>query len=725
MTGESVQLSLVGVITVGLAAMPLGLVTQDDQFFGQAMLLVAALLGGGLLLRLLPIAWPVIPLAQVAGIAGFAAWQITALTGSALEWADRVSLVFGRAINHVQTEVAPMSENPEVRLFLVLIIGLAAWSYDMCVVTGNSPVAAFIPLGSLYLLPALGVRDDLDACTFLPVAAAMCLVLLASETSRTRLWLGRRPGMRAENPAGRIGAGTIAAVGVLAVTLAAGLFLPRLTPFSFDPGAFGNGPLQMTDPSLDLRRNLNQPSDRVVITYETDRPTGAYLRMASLPEFDSTGWHLTSIGVQYGDLPAVPGFKGTGTPRTTTLRIDGFQTQWLPLPYAPRQVTTSSGEWGYNPDTLDLLSRDAATDGLEYRVRSLDVDPTPEQLRRAAAGRPTEGHLVTDLPADLPGEIRQLAHEITADITNPAEQAIAIQEYLRSGRFTYSTQPQPGMGYDALRRFLFEDHSGYCEQFAAAMAVLAREVGLPSRVAVGFLPGTRGAGGRWDVSIRSMHAWPELFFDGLGWVRFEPTPSVAAPPAHTGEDEQPSPSAEPTLTQPTTSEPEPTLSGGEPSEVVTTESGQSTGSGAEWVGPGAGGLLGVAVLALLLATPHLIRGSRRTRRLGLAATAEPALRAEAAWAELRDTVVDLGDRWPTGSPRAIGRVLAGRLPDVYRPDLDRLVLAVEQGRYARDPQVPADVGEIVRELSLQLGAAASSRDRFRARWLPRSLWRAG
>ncbi len=718
---DRIRLPLVGVIAIALAALPIGQVTADGAFYLQAMLLTTALFGAGVLLRLLPLPWPVVPLLQLGGIAGYAAWQVTALTGPTLSWDDRVALVFARAVNHVQTQVAPMSENPEVRLFLVLLIGLAAWSVDMCLVTGNSPAAAFVPIGSLYLLPAVGLRGDLDAFAFLPVATAMCLVVLASESVRARQWLGWTPSTEAENVTGGLGgAGMAAALGVLTVTLAAGLFLPRLTPITFDLGSIGAGPLQMTDPSLDLRRNLNQPSDRVVIRYQTDQPSGAYLRMATLPKFDGTGWHLTSIDVRYGGLPAVPGFTGSGTPRRTELRIDGFSTQWLPLPYAPRQVTTSTGRWGFNPDSLDLISRDPATDGLEYQVASLDVEPSPGSLRTAAAGRPAEGDLVTTLPADLPAEIRELAHEITRGISNPAGQAIAIQEYLRSPRFRYSTDPRPGMGYEALQRFLFDDRSGYCEQFAAAMAVLSREVGLPSRVVVGFLPGTLN-GDTWEVSIRSMHAWPELYFAELGWVRFEPTPSVASPPAHTQPGQEPTPSLEPSQSETTTQAPEPTVSGPEPTEASTTPS-EPTAGGTGWFARVAGGGLAAATFALLLAVPRIIRGRRRSRRLGLPVTAEPAQRAEAAWAELRDTVLDLGDRWPTGSPRSIGRELAPRLPDVYESELNRLVGAVEQGRYARDPAVPEDLFDIVRDLSLRLGAAATSRHRFRARWLPRSLW---
>ena len=108
--------------------------------------------------------------------------------------------------------------------------------------------------------------------------------------------------------------------------------------------------------------------------------------------------------------------------------------------------------------------------------------------------------------------------------TRRPRKAAAIQAFLRGGDFTYSTEPLPGSGYQALENFLLRDRRGYCEQFASAMAMMARVVGIPSRVAVGFLPGER-EGDSWKVSIRDMHAWPELYFAGYGWVRFEPTPA--------------------------------------------------------------------------------------------------------------------------------------------------------------------------------------------------------
>ena len=105
-----------------------------------------------------------------------------------------------------------------------------------------------------------------------------------------------------------------------------------------------------------------------------------------------------------------------------------------------------------------------------------------------------------------------------------------LQQWFRSGGgFTYSTENARGSGMRAIRDFLLENKSGYCEQFATGMALMARIAGIPSRVGIGFLPGQSGKDGQYTVRMHDMHAWPELYFQGTGWVRFEPTPAARVP----------------------------------------------------------------------------------------------------------------------------------------------------------------------------------------------------
>ena len=229
-------------------------------------------------------------------------------------------------------------------------------------------------------------------------------------------------------------------------------------------------------------------------------------------------------------LPPIPGVNGESSDRRNTeISVLDFGSEYLPLPYAPRTVSVA-GDWAYDPNSLIMLSsergdRDDAIRNLSYSVESVDVDPNAEALSRAVAGTPADGSITAEQPADLPEDLKELTRKVTKGEDTDAAKAWAIQEFLRGTDFTYSTEPLPGSGYRALENFLLRDRRGYCEQFAASMAMMAREVGIPSRVAVGFLPGDRVEGNTWEVSIRDMHAWPELFFAGYGWVRFEPTPA--------------------------------------------------------------------------------------------------------------------------------------------------------------------------------------------------------
>ena len=109
---------------------------------------------------------------------------------------------------------------------------------------------------------------------------------------------------------------------------------------------------------------------------------------------------------------------------------------------------------------------------------------------------------------------------------------MALQTYFRATtNFTYDTRVAPSRSDDAVWDFL-QSTRGYCVQFATSMAIMARTLDIPARVAVGFLPGESDRNGSYVVSGQQTHAWPELYFEGYGWVRFEPTPAVqtSAPP---------------------------------------------------------------------------------------------------------------------------------------------------------------------------------------------------
>jgi transglutaminase-like putative cysteine protease len=528
------------------------------------------------------------------------------------------------------------------------------------------------------------------------------------------------------------GSASYIGIPALVATIVLGAALPTLSlpGFGFGEGRGGSGPLQLSDPTLDLRRNLNQADDRTVLTYQTDAPGGVYLRMASLPRLSPSGWGNTEMDLTRGtELGAVPGLAAEPSRvRTTAISVQDFSAEYLPLPYAPRSFT-ATGEWAYDPTSMVVVAngggnRRSAIRNLTYSVESVDIQPAAQDLARAVTGVPADSSVTAVFPAELPQGLVALSREVTKDANTPAEEAAAIQKFLRGSRFTYTTEPRPGSGYRALENFLLDDRKGYCEQFAGAMAMMARVVGIPSRVAVGFLPGER-KGDVWEVSIHDMHAWPELYFSGYGWVRFEPTPSsvTGAPPDWTvgealeaGEEPTTAPSATATEASPSTAPSASAAPSSRPVDVAT-DTGVPT---ARTLLTAATGLLALMVLA----APATIRVRRRSARMS--AELAPQEQVESAWAEIRDSVVDYGGRWPDGSPRTIGSEIGERLPPSQSDAMSAVATLVERSRYARSlpysdtlQRLPVLTSEIRRGLAEPRGFWS----RLRAVVLPRSLFR--
>jgi transglutaminase-like putative cysteine protease len=139
------------------------------------------------------------------------------------------------------------------------------------------------------------------------------------------------------------------------------------------------------------------------------------------------------------------------------------------------------------------------------------------------------------LPTE-PAVVTFLAHEAVGFATTPAAEAQALVNWFRSGRFRYTLSPPPTKGSDPLVQFLTVTKAGFCEQFAGAYGVLARALGIPTRLAVGFTAGQAGTGNVFTVTGADAHVWPQVYLGpNAGWVSVEPTPpSVAGAPAAEG-----------------------------------------------------------------------------------------------------------------------------------------------------------------------------------------------
>ncbi|MGV9253802.1 transglutaminase TgpA family protein [Streptomyces sp. NPDC003697] len=651
---------------------------------------------------------------------------------------------------------APLSAG--IRLMLVggvLLIGLLV---DMLAVTFRRAAPAGLPLLALYSVAA-GLSDsDADWLWFLVAATGYLMLLLAEGRDRLAQW-GRVFGAGPRSPGGPERGGPAAPlrtgrrIGVLALGLAA--LLPQVALPSMGggllnaagegvgPGSGGGGTISAVNPLVSLRDSLNIDEDRTVLTLRTDSQNASdlYLRIVSLDEFDGTTWKPSQrhiVGLP--DPFPTPAGLGPDVDRTeistTVATADWYAQDWLPMPYPPSGVRIK-GSWRYEPVGMTLVGDHGQnTRGLTYRVKSLDVRPTAEQLATAPQAPEPLLREYTKVPASLPGGVAATAREVTDGAANPYERAVRLQDWFAvTGGFQYDTDVEVGSGPQAIERFL-KDRRGFCVHYSFAMAAMARTLGIPARVAVGFAPGSMQADGTMTVGLKDAHAWPELYFEGVGWTRFEPTPTRGTMPSYTRPD------------APGTTLPDPAAPSDEasaaPSAAPPADQScppqmkrlQECASGSPQVGLGGDGggprwyevlawtLGALAALALPLA-PLLWRARTRAVRLGAHGHGadDAAVHTLAVWQEVTDTAWDHGippDESQTPRTAAARIVRLGHLDPPAAASVHRLADAVEQVLYAPHPRPTAGLAEEARRVAEGLRGGAGRGAALRARFAPRS-----
>jgi transglutaminase-like putative cysteine protease len=656
---------------------------------------------------------------------------------------------------------APLSSEG-IRLMLiggVLVIGLLV---DTLAVTFRSAAPAGLPLLALYSVAA-GLSDGgTDWLWFLIAAAGYLMLLLAEGRDRLAQWgrvFGGAPRTPGGEPAGALApvrTGRRIGVVALGIALVVPLGLPAMNGGLLDgagagmgSGSGGGGTISAVNPLVSLRDSLNVDEDRQVLSLRAGGDgtvADLYLRIVSLDDFDGSTWKPSKRRIEPVPAGAFPTPMGLGPDvkraeyATTISAADWYAQDWLPMPYPPSGVDIR-GNWRYEPVGMALVGDHGQnTRGLTYEVRSLDVQPTPEQLAAAPEASEALKREYTELPSSLPAAVTRTAREVTAGARSHYDEAVKLQDYFAvTGGFEYDTQVEVGSGSQAIARFL-RDKQGFCVHFSFAMAAMARSLGIPARVAVGFAPGAPQADGSVSVGLRDAHAWPELYFEGVGWTRFEPTPTRGSTPSYTlpetpgssvpdparpSEAASSAPSAAPSASESCTAQ-QRRLDGGCVSESP--QAALSTNdSGPRWYTVLAWVLGGLAALVLPL-SPLLWRLRTRAVRLGAHGRAEDdAVRQTlAVWQELTDTAWDFGiapQESLTPRKAAARIVRAGRLDAPAAASAHRVADAVEQVLYAPRPRATAGLTEDVHRVTAGLRATAGRVTRLRAVFAPRSTVR--
>lgn len=675
------------------ALIPVMRVVEPGDWLVGSVVLAGLILTAGYFARLARLRAIVVTLIEVAVWALFVTWIF--FRSTALLWIiptpetlGAIPALLADANTEIVQGAAPIDSSVAVSALIVGAMGVLAIIVDHVVITARMPLLASVGLIAVSLIPAIVVDAEADVMSFIYLAAAI-LFLLRAETRSRETPAEQSAERSAGVPATAMGIAAIAVV----VAVAASPMLPE--PAMRPSSSIGAGP--SISASLKLGDDLRRPEPVEVLQYTSTASSPPYLRATTLSRFDGSVWQpdpLRTVPLEstYGLNPLEVADDVRVDEYATSVSVVNLASYWLPVPWAATGVTGLEGEWSAVAANRTVVSQSVTTQGQNYDVASLAVKPSREQIRAMDAESDERiGDETLALPTEIPEVIGELATEVTEGTTNDYDALIALQRWFRGGEFRYSLDAPvedgfDGTGAEAVAQFL-EVREGYCIHFASAFALMARTLDMPSRIVVGYLPGD--ANGEiedgepvYSVSSDTLHSWPEVYFQGVGWVGFEPTASLGTPTSFLPESFTPGAADNNSANQPSNI-PSPTTTPGvnpqDPNAPLEGASGVIRDAEVNLFP-----MLGtVFVILLLLVTPAIARVVRQ-RGLNQAAIDGDA---RAAWSIVQNTAIDVGVAVPGAeTPRMFAERLVrdhGASADAMRV----LVQAIEHASYsgARGP----------------------------------------
>ena len=701
-------------------------------WFATAAGAVITATGAGTLTRLRSHRVPPVPACLAAGVAALLLYlnlvfetrhsllYVIPTPGSLARLWDLV----GAGLDEAHSYNQPAPDLPGLILLAAAGVGITAVMTDLIAVRLRSAALAGLPLLVLFGVPVImdASHNQLaNGLVFCPAGAGY-LAMLA---------VGGRPSAKSMALAAAGGMASIAVV-LCAPLLLSGMHLSTL----FSSGADAGGLPQ-------TMAQLHESRPRVVFTYTTtaspslQRSDPQYFRQYVFDTLDQTGWQLTSYPpgtAQAGSLSPPQGLTdlSAAQPVTTTVTTTGFSgahPAFLPLPYPAIRVS-APGRWLADPDLM-IYSPASSLAGMTYSAVSYAIDPSQAQL---AAVPPLTGlpGLAPDLQLPPPYQtaaLKQLAQTQTSGQATEFGKVNALANWLSAPPFRYSLAAAPSASAAGLTSFLTTTRTGYCVQYASAMTVLTRLLGIPARFVTGYTAGTPGKGGSYVVKTTDAHAWTEVYFPIFGWIRFEPTPGgsggTASRPGYM--------SASTGTAMMGSTEPIIEASGsgslppGPHANRLTPKAPQHTGQPSTRphgrlaaTSRAVTALAVVTAIALAVIAPAALRITQRRWRW-MRATNDVA-RAHVAWREFRDDLADFGFRGRPGEPpRALAARVSATLPEPASAAVRRLARAEERASYAARPPASQDLRCDGTTARRALAATARRSTRWRARVLPASL----
>ena len=410
-------------------------------------------------------------------------------------------------------EPIPYNLHPGLLVVLIPVVMIVATFATSATLCEGSPVISIAVLGlTIGILSTISFEDG--AGPFFAVFLVCAVALLLSSG------VGR-PGI----------AGALAGTAVVVLVLA----VPKMpfadatvSPGFIDWTRIGTGGTSRLDVQADVGDYLTAGRDAELMRVRSPEPL--LWRAGTLDYFDGVRW-IDTTEPEVDDGEEISAGIPTRTVRQR-FEIANAQTDFLFGGY--EIVQTSELDATPNSDGSWSLDEPLAEDSFYYVVSEIP-QPTIEQLRNAGtAYPPAVAQTFLQLPGNEPPIVAETAQQIQRvyDPETPYDTARAIERYLvYDGGFVYNLDVSYRRADKAIEEFLGDGREGFCTQFATSMALLLREMGIPSRVVYGSTQGQEDGPNEYVVTGSNMHTWVEAYFPGVGWYPFDPTPGFSMPSA--------------------------------------------------------------------------------------------------------------------------------------------------------------------------------------------------
>ncbi|GAA4960882.1 transglutaminase TgpA family protein [Actinoplanes utahensis] len=785
MTGRR-RLGLVAAAATLLAAAPLSSIFSSWTWLMECLVTVALIEGAAVATRTFRFPTWAQALSMVVALVLALTWIFSSGSEFIIPQPDTFAHfadLIRQAGEDTRTYGVPVPDRDGLLFVTVLGVGVVAIVVDLLTAVLRRPALAGLPMLAIYSIPVAVYLDSVPALPFVIGAAGFMWLLVADNVDRVRRF-GRRftgdgrdvdvwepsPLAAAGRRIGVVGVLVAVALPLVVPTVTGGL-LTQLTQSGAGPGTGpGGGGAGRINLFASLSGQLSHSNTVQLLKVTTNEPDPFYLRFGVADVLTTSGFaHQAPKGNSLADgLPDPRRVQGTGNADyaqyTATVEItNNLQQTMAPLYSYTTEVRELGGAWSYDQNQQVLYSARNTTRGQKYTFTYQRASYPPNLLKRAQpleSGDPLRAYTTTPGDANVNAEVIKL----TAGKTNDYDKVRAIYNFFsKENGFSYDLNAKSNGTASEISQFL-KNRTGYCQQYAAAMAWMVRAAGIPARVAFGFTRGTPidGTKGVYQISNRNAHAWTEVYFQGFGWVPFDATPSAGVAGNARSDWAPDVDQVAPTASASAGAGVPGAGSSAAPGQIGRPDpaennaaAGGTDGTVAEetsWTG-----LLitaGAALILALLLVPALRRILVRRRRHaatvprapavlsadGVAPGAEITVTAEsgqaredahAAWDELIDCMVDFRVPVdPTETPRVTAQRLIRESALTGDPAEAATLLgtAEERARYARQPMQGAELTTALGRVRSAMAETAPFRTRMQALLLPPSVlldWRLG